>query len=88
MLALAARLGKQSAHALVHRVAMEAAERDTGLREAVLAEPQIVAELGITVIERLFDLNESTGCCTQMVDRVLATGVEAQWTTDPGEGRG
>ena len=72
MLALARKLGKQSAHALVHRVAMEAAERATPLREAVLAEPQIVARLGTAGIESLFDVGQSTGCCAQMVDRVLA----------------
>ncbi|MDQ3581716.1 MAG: adenylosuccinate lyase family protein [Pseudomonadota bacterium] len=76
MLALARKLGKQSAHALVHRVAMEAAERATPLREAVLAEPQIVAELGVAGIESLFDVGRSTGCCAQMVDRVLALAEE------------
>jgi len=72
MLALAPKLGKQSAHALVYRVAMEAAERGIPLREAVLAEPQIVAQLGIAGIESLFEVEQSTGCCAQMVDRVLA----------------
>jgi adenylosuccinate lyase len=72
MLALAPKLGKQSAHALVYRVAMDATERSITLREAVLAEPQIVAQLGAAVIERLFDVGEGTGCCAQMVDRVLA----------------
>ncbi len=77
MLALALKFGKQSAHALVYRVAMEAAERGTPLREAVLAEPQIVAQLGAAEIENLFDMGQSTGCCAQMVDRVLALA-EAQ----------
>ncbi|MGH8508331.1 MAG: class-II fumarase/aspartase family protein [Gammaproteobacteria bacterium] len=72
MLALAPKLGKQSAHALVYRVAMEASERSTPLREAVLAEPQIAAELGVAGIEKLFDVEQSTGCCGEMVDRVLA----------------
>ncbi len=72
MLALAPKLGKQSAHALVYRLAMDAAERGVPLREAVLAEPQIVAQLGATEIENLFDVGQSTGCCAQMVDRVLA----------------
>ncbi|MFH0344753.1 MAG: adenylosuccinate lyase family protein [Chromatiales bacterium] len=72
MLALALKLGKQSAHALVYRVAMDAAERGTPLREVLLAEPQIVAQLGVGGIESLFDVDQSTGCCAQMVDRVLA----------------
>jgi adenylosuccinate lyase len=72
MLALAPRLGKQSAHALVYRVAMDAAERGMALREAVMAEPQIVALLGVAGIEDLFDLEQNTGHCGRMVDRVLA----------------
>jgi adenylosuccinate lyase len=72
MLALAPKLGKQSAHALVYRVAMEAAERGLDLREAVLAEPRIVALLGAGAIEALFDIEQSTGRCGEMVDRVLA----------------
>jgi adenylosuccinate lyase len=83
MLALAPNLGKQSAHALVYRVAMDAAGCGISLREAVLAEPQIVAALGAEGIGNLFDVGESTGCCTQMVDRVLA---EAE--AKPSSGRG
>jgi adenylosuccinate lyase len=72
MLALAPKVGKQSAHALVYRVAMSAAELGTPLREAALAEPQIVAQLGTAGIENLFDMAQSLGFCAQMVDRVLA----------------
>ena len=72
MLALAPRLGKQSAHARVYRVAMAAAERGQPLKDAVLTEPDLVSVLGAEEIERLFDLKESTGCCGLMVDQVLA----------------
>ncbi|MDQ3772966.1 MAG: adenylosuccinate lyase family protein [Pseudomonadota bacterium] len=72
MLALSPKLGKQSAHALVYRVAMDAAERGIPLREAVLAEPRIVAQVGVAGIECLFDVGQGTGCCAEMVDRVLA----------------
>lgn len=72
MLALARKLGKQSAHALVYRVSMDAAERDIDLREAVLAEPQILAHLAVAEIESLFDVGQSTACCAQLVDRVIA----------------
>ena len=77
MLALAPRLGKQSAHTLVYRAAMEAAERSMPLREALFADPQIAGLLGIPVIDSLLDPEQSTGCCGQMVDRVLAE-IEAQ----------
>ncbi|PZN71161.1 MAG: adenylosuccinate lyase family protein [Candidatus Methylumidiphilus alinenensis] len=71
MLALAPKLGKQSAHALVHAIAMDAAEHCTPLCEAVLAEPKILAVLGREEIERLFDTGQATGYCAEMVDRVL-----------------
>jgi len=72
MLALAPRLGKQSAHTRVYRLAMAAAERGQPLKDAVQAESDLVAILGAEGIERLFDLNQSTGCCGVMVDQVLA----------------
>ncbi len=72
MLALAPKLGKQSAHALVYAIAMDAAGRGAALQEAVLAEPKILVVLGVDEIERLFDMGQGTGCCAQMVDRVLA----------------
>lgn len=72
MLALAPKLGKQSAHALVYHVAREAAERGIPLREAALAEPQIIALLGVAAVESLFAAGHEIGCCAGMVDRVLA----------------
>lgn len=77
MLALASKLGKQSAHALVYELAMAALERGDMLKEALLGDPQIVGHLGLDGIEGLFDLRQSTGWCAQMVDRVIAQ-VEAQ----------
>jgi adenylosuccinate lyase len=72
MLALAPKLGKQSAHALAYRVAMAAAEQGASFREAVLAESEIAKWLGNEGIESLFDLEQSAAFCGQMVDRVLA----------------
>lgn len=72
MLALAAKLGKQSAHALVYRVAMAASEQGMTFKEALLDEADVTAVLEGPAIETLFDLSRSCGCCAQMVDRVLA----------------
>jgi adenylosuccinate lyase len=58
---LAYELGKQSAHALVYRMAMDAAEDGITLREALLAKPQIVAQLGVAGIESLFGVGQSAG---------------------------
>lgn len=77
MLTLTPTLGKQSAHTLVYRVAMAASEQGITLQEALLAEPEVVSAVGIEMIESLFDMQQSTGCCAQMVDQVLAQ-VEAR----------
>lgn len=71
MLSLTPKLGKQSAHALVYQVAMLASEQGIGLKEALLAKPEVVSLLGLQGIESLFELQQSTGCCGQMVDQVV-----------------
>lgn len=80
MLTLTPMLGKQSAHSLVYRVAMAASEQGVTLQEALLAEPEVISTVGAEAIENLFDMQQSTGCCPQMVDQVLAQ-VEA-WASD------
>jgi adenylosuccinate lyase len=82
MLTLTPILGKQSAHTLVYRVAMAASEQSITLKEALLAESEVVSAVGIEMIESLFDMQQSTGCCAQMVDQVLAQ-VEA-WAQETG----
>jgi adenylosuccinate lyase len=72
MLALAARIGKQSAHTLVYQTAMNAYTTGHRLKEAILDNPQICAHLSATEIEALFDYRLHTGQCSAMVDRVLA----------------
>ncbi len=72
MLALAARIGKQSAHTLVYETAMNAHSAGRGLQEAILDNPQICTHLSTTEIEALFDYRQHTGQCGTMVDRVLA----------------
>ena len=72
MLALAARIGKQSAHTLVYETAMNAHSAGRGLKEAILDNPQICAHLSTTEIEALFDYRQHTDQCGAMVDQVLA----------------
>jgi adenylosuccinate lyase len=72
MLALAARIGKQSAHTLVYETAMNAHITGRGLKEAILDNPQICAYLSTSEIEALFDYRHHTGQCCTMVDQVLA----------------
>jgi adenylosuccinate lyase len=72
MLALAARIGKQSAHTLIYETAMYAHAAGRGLKEAILDNPQICAHLLTTEIESLFDYGQHTGQCSAMVDQVLS----------------
>jgi adenylosuccinate lyase len=81
MLALAARIGKQSAHTLVYDTAMNGHSTGRGLKEAILANPQICAHLSSSEIEALFDYRQHTGQCGAMVDRVLA---ELGYNDEPG----
>ena len=71
MLALAERIGKQSAHTLVYETAMHAHTTGRGLKEAILDNPQICAYLSKQEIESLFDYRRHTGQCAAMVDQVL-----------------
>jgi adenylosuccinate lyase len=72
MLALAERIGKQSAHTLVYETAMNAHTAGRGLKEAILGNTQICAHLSAKEIETLFDFRQHTGQCGAMVDQVLA----------------
>jgi len=76
MLALAARIGKQSAHKLVYETAMLAHEQGAPLKDAVLAESAIMAHFSAEEIDALFDYANHTGSCGQLVDAVLKAGRE------------
>ncbi|MGD0641492.1 MAG: adenylosuccinate lyase family protein [Roseiarcus sp.] len=71
MLALAGKLGKQSAHRLVHRVAGEAARQGRSFHQAIAGDPGICAHLSAAEIGRLFDAELQTAQCGALVDRVL-----------------
>jgi adenylosuccinate lyase len=71
MLALAQRVGKQSAHALVYETAMKAHEEGRHLKDAVLDNQVIRQHLPLEAIEALFDYRRHTGHCRELVDRVL-----------------
>jgi adenylosuccinate lyase len=71
MLALAAKVGRRTAHRLVHRVTGEAAHQGRVLRQAIRDDIGISAHLPATEIDRLFDAALQTGQCGALVDRVL-----------------
>lgn len=72
MLALAPKLGKQTAHAHVYSIAMNAVEHGRPLKEALLSNSEVTKHISKDQLTALFDLRNSTGRCAEMVDKVLA----------------
>ncbi len=70
MLALAQKVGKQTAHDIVYETSMAAFEADRPLKDAVLENEQITAHLSVDEIETLFDYRRQVGLCPEFVDRV------------------
>jgi adenylosuccinate lyase len=77
MLALAEKVGKQTAHTLVYDTAMKAHEAGRPLKDAVLENPAITAHLSAAAIEALFDYRKHVGLCREMVERVVRRGSNA-----------
>jgi adenylosuccinate lyase len=71
MLALARKIGKQSAHRLVYEIAMHAQQERLHLKEALRLDVRIAGLLAADEIESLFDLRASIGHCSEMVERVI-----------------
>lgn len=71
MLALAEKVGKQTAHKLVYDVSLRAQEAGRPLKDALLAEPAVSAHLPPQALEALFDYRRHTGQCGELVDRVV-----------------
>jgi adenylosuccinate lyase len=71
MLALAARIGRESAHRLMHEAAERARARGLGLEEAVRGSDAIMAHLDADQLHDLFDPRRHTGQSVALVDRFL-----------------
>jgi 3-carboxy-cis,cis-muconate cycloisomerase len=72
MMALAKRLGRDRAHALVLRISREALRAEVPFREAVAAHPEVRRVLSARQIARALDYAGSLGMAGVLVDRVLA----------------
>lgn len=72
MLALAPRLGRDTAHRLLYETSIAARERGQTLVEAVRANPVICAAFDTRDLDLLLDYFSHTGQCAAMVDCVLA----------------
>jgi adenylosuccinate lyase len=71
MLLLAEKIGKQTAHQLVYDTAMAAHTAKRPLKQAVLENENIRAQLTTQEIENVFDYRLHTGQCGAMVERVI-----------------
>ena len=71
MLALARKIGKQSAHKLVHDLLIEARAAGQSLRDVVMNARDVRAHLSQSDLEALLDPFAQTGQCQALVDRVL-----------------
>ncbi|MGQ0604284.1 MAG: class-II fumarase/aspartase family protein [Anaerolineales bacterium] len=91
MLALAKHLGKQTAHELVYRTAMEAAATGRSFRQTLLDQPIIAAHLSAAALDQLLDYRQHVGLCPQFVDQVAAAvhlARRADDTFNPFDARG
>ncbi len=71
MLALARKIGKQSAHDLVYQVAMTAYEDKRSLKSCIEENELIMSHLSIEEIESLFEQKNQLGLCPEFVDRTI-----------------
>jgi adenylosuccinate lyase len=71
MLALAAHVGKQRAHELVHEAALRGQGEGLSLREALAAEPAIAEHLGIDRLDEVLRIEHALGAVDALIDRVL-----------------
>lgn len=72
MLALAGRVGKQTAHAIVHRISGDATQAGIPFRKVVQSDQKISEHLCADEIRQIFDPEVQTGKCAALVDRVLS----------------
>ena len=71
MLTLANKLGKQSAHQIVYEVSMQAQSEGLHFKQALINNQQISVILNNHEIDALFDIEQSTGVCADLVDQVI-----------------
>lgn len=72
MRALADRLGKHVAHEAVYEATMRGIDEGLDLREALLADPTVSAELDADEIDALLDPRGAVGAAGELIDRVRA----------------
>jgi adenylosuccinate lyase len=72
MLRLATALGKQSAHQLIYELSLLTRTEGLDFKQSVIDHQKISTILTRKEIDLLFDLEQSTGMCGNMVDQVIS----------------
>jgi adenylosuccinate lyase len=83
MMALAPKMGRDQAHALVLRISREALARDVPFRDAVAVHPDVRRHLSARQIASVLDYDNSLGLAGYFVDRVLAAHDENKTRARP-----
>ena len=73
MLALARRIGKQTAHRIIHGLVASSRPKGMTFRDAVMNDADIRAHLSEEELEALLDPGGQIGQCQALVDRILQT---------------
>lgn len=73
MLALAAKIGRQTAHDVIYDCSMEAIEKTKGFRQTLVAHPIVNEHLSGDEIDRLLDPAQYTGLAAYYVDQAISS---------------
>jgi adenylosuccinate lyase len=76
MLQLARRIGRQSAHELVHELAMRSLREGLSFRECLLGHPEVRSCLTEAELDRLLDPASYVGLAALFVDQVCSLAAE------------
>lgn len=71
MLALAQKMGKQTAHQVVYEASMRGVEQGLTFKQALVADERITSQLSETEIDALLDYRAHLGMISDMIERVL-----------------
>ena len=71
MLALARKIGKQTAHDLVYKISKTAYKENRSLKSCLVNSEKVMKHLSINEIEAIFDYKKQLGLCPEFVDRVV-----------------
>ncbi len=71
MLALARKIGKQTAHDLVYKISKTAYKENRSLKSCLVNNEKVMKHLSINEIEAIFDYKKQLGLCPEFVDRVV-----------------